>query len=211
MTVDLHLLERWLTGWSLARGLPLPEHLGGGLVVEVGRPEQLRRHVFVEAGRELQERALHVHEPCVYLKAAVDTDAMRLALPERWKIEEPGYFMYRPEKLAGRVSPPAGFAINVDKEHGAFVVRILDASGEVAAIGRVALNRGTAVFDRIETLEPYRRRGLGTVLMCELDVLAEQAGASERLLVATAEGRELYLKLGWQVLTPYSTAVLRTP
>lgn len=38
MNVDLNLIERWLTGWTLARGVPLPTRHGGGLVVEVGWP-----------------------------------------------------------------------------------------------------------------------------------------------------------------------------
>lgn len=44
--------------------------------------------------------------------------------------------------------------------------------------------------------------------MFALDALAEQAGVSERLLVATEAGRALYIRLGWLVLAPYSTAVL---
>lgn len=208
MNVDLNLLERWLTGWSLARGVPLPRHHGGGLVVDVGAPEQARRHVFVEAGRELRECALQINEPFVYLKAAVDVDAMRLALPDRWKIESPGYLMSSPGKMAGPVTPPAGYAPSVETEHGALVVRFADATGQTAAIGRIVLSGGTALFDRIETLEPHRRKGLGTALMFALDALAEQAGATERLLVATAAGRELYLNLGWLVVAPYSTAVL---
>lgn len=208
MNVDLHLLERWLTGWSLARGLPLPRHDGGGLVVDVGLPDQFRRHVYVDAGRELQECACQIHDSFVFLKAAVDVDAMRLALPARWKIESPGYLMSRSGKIAGPVAPPAGYTAGVEVEHGGHAVRLVDETGQTAAIGRVVVNRGTAVFDRIETLEAHRRKGLGSALMVALDALAEQGGASERLLVATEAGRELYLNLGWLVLAPYSTAVL---
>jgi hypothetical protein len=68
---DLTLLERWLTGWSRSRGLPLPYHDGGGLTVEVGLPDQLRRHVFADAGPALQARAEAIHTPSVYLKAPV--------------------------------------------------------------------------------------------------------------------------------------------
>lgn len=207
MNVDLSLLDRWQTGWSLSRGLPLPTHDGGGLVVEVGLPEQVRRHVFVEAGRELRECAAHIHAPFIFLKAAVDPDQMRRALPPRWKIESPGYLMARPA-AAAPVAPPAGYSASVDLEHGAHVIRFADATGQTAASGRVALNGASAVFDRIETLEAHRRKGLGTALMSALDALAAQAGASERLLVATEAGRALYLSLGWQVLAPYSTAVL---
>jgi GNAT superfamily N-acetyltransferase len=96
----------------------------------------------------------------------------------------------------------------VETEHGAQLVRITDPAGETAAIGRVAVHGATAVFDRIETMEAHRRKGLGTVLMHALDALAVRAGASERLLVATEAGRALYASLGWQVLAPYSTAAL---
>jgi GNAT superfamily N-acetyltransferase len=211
MNVDLNLLERWLTGWSLARGLPLPRHHGGGLVVDVGWPEQLRRHVFLDAGRELRECASQIHDPFIYLKAAVDADQMRLALPAQWTMESPRYLMYRPTAMAGPVAPPAGYIAEVEVGHGAYVVRYADSTGQVAASGRVVLNRGSAVFDRIETLEPHRGKGLGTALMSALDALAEQAGVAERLLVATEAGRALYFGLGWQVLAPYSTAVLPGP
>jgi GNAT superfamily N-acetyltransferase len=211
MLVDLGLLERWLTGWSLARGLPLPGHYGGGLVVEVGWPEQLRRHVFLDAGRELRACASEIHAPFVYLKALVDPEQMRLALPLPWRIESPRYLMYRPTAIGKSVTPPAGYVATVGAEHGAAVIRFTDASGQTAALGRVVLNGKSAVFDRIETLEPHRGKGLGTALMFALDGLAEQAGVSERLLVATEAGRKLYVNLGWLVVAPYSTGVLPAP
>lgn len=208
MSVDLSLLERWLTGWSLARGLPLPRHHAGGLVVEVGAADQLRRHVFAEAGNAFRECASQIQDPFIYLKAAVDADQMRAALPQRWEIGSPRYLMYRPAAMAGSVTLPSGYAMNVKVEHGAYVVRSTDSTGRTAAIGRVVLHCGSAVFDRIETHVEHRRRGLGTALMFALDALAEEAGVSERLLVATEAGRSLYQSLGWLVSAPYSTAVL---
>lgn len=211
MNVDLSLLERWLTGWSLARGLPVPRHHAGGLVVEVGSADHLRRHVFAEAGNALRECACQIHEPFVYLKAAVDSDELRAALPQRWEMGSPRYLMYRPVAMAGSVALPSGYAMNVRVEHGAYVVRFTDSSEQTAAVGRVVLNRGTAVFDRIETHVEHRRRGLGAALMFTLDNLAEKAGVTERLLVATEAGRDLYKSLGWMVLAPYSTAVFSAP
>ncbi|MFB9244656.1 GNAT family N-acetyltransferase [Massilia antarctica] len=208
MNVDLSLLERWLTGWSLARGVPLPRHHGGGLAVDVGWPDQWRRHVFVDAGEALQACASHIHEPFIYLKAPVDPDHLRRALPARWTIEAPHYLMYRSTPISASAAPPAGYTANMEEENGASLIRLLDAAGQTAAIGRVVLNHGTAVFDRIETVESHRRRGLGGALMIALDALAQQAGTTERLLVATEAGRALYLSLGWRVLAPYSTAVL---
>ena len=69
MNLDLSLLERWLTGWSLARELPLPSPFGGGSVVEVGWPEQVRRHVFTDAERAPQACARHLHAPLYLFKS----------------------------------------------------------------------------------------------------------------------------------------------
>lgn len=211
MHLDLGLLERWLTGWSLARGLPLPRHYGGGLVVEVGWPEQLRRHVFVEAGEALQACAAHIQAPFIYLKAAVEPAHMQRVLPATWQLEPPRYVMQCPTAMPKFISPPVGYVAQVTVEHGASVVRLVDATGQTAAIGRVVLHGESAVFDRIETLENHRRKGLGSSVMCALDALVRQAGMSERLLVATEAGRALYASLGWQVVAPYSTAVLPAP
>lgn len=48
-----------------------------------------------------------------------------------------------------------------------------------------------------------------SAVMLALDALAAADDyAAERLLVATGACRALYASLGWQVLAPYSTAVL---
>ncbi|MES2127840.1 MAG: GNAT family N-acetyltransferase [Pseudomonadota bacterium] len=209
--IDLPLLERWLGAWSQSRGLPLPRHAGGGLVVDVGWPDQLRRHLFLDAGPALQACAATIDAPHIFIKAAVDPATLRAALPERWTIGSARYLMQRTAPMTGSHALPGGYARRIDSEHGAAVLRFLDAQGQVAALGRLVVNGGTAVFDRIETHEDHRRKGLGRALMGALDILALQAGANERLLVATEAGRALYASLGWSQLAPYSTAVLATP
>lgn len=209
--IDLPLLERWLTGWSLSRGVPLPVREEGGLRVEVGMPLQVRRHVFLDAGPALQACAGQIHAPYIYLKAPVDTAVLRAALPARWTVEEPGYLMLSRAPMLRRVELPSAYAIEESVEHGAKLVRVLHANGELAASGRITLHEGCAVFDQIVTSESHRRLGLGTVVMQSLDALATQAKASERLLVATEAGRGLYMSLGWQLLAPWSTAVLPAP
>ena len=204
--VDLALLERWLCGWSAARGLPLPRRAGGGLVVDVGWPDQLRRHVFVDAGDALVACAQAIDEPLVFIKAAVDPAVLRAALPSRWRIESPRWLMACDVPMP--LAAVAGYRIVEHVEHGATVVRFVDGDGAVAASGMLAMNGATAIFDRIETAPAHRRRGLGRALMGELDARARKRGARERLLVATAAGCALYLRLGWRVLAPYATAVL---
>ena len=208
-TVTLALLERWLSGWSRSRGLPLPRHAGGGLVVDVGWPGQLRRHVFPDAGVALRTCAAGIHPPFVHLKAAVDAELLREALPAGWTIEAPAYLMRHCGPMTPAHTLAFGYDIDLSVEHGAYVVRVADGTGAIAASGRITLHDGTAVFDRIETLEPHRRKGLASVVMLALDQLACQAGVTERLLVATEAGTALYASLGWLHVAPWSTAVLR--
>jgi GNAT superfamily N-acetyltransferase len=209
VNLDFALIERWLTGRSLARGLPLPIHDGGGLRVEVGSPVELRRHVFLDAGAALQVCAAQVNASNIFLKAAVAPELMRAALAPHWYIDNPGYLMCGPPRMTGNAELPPGYRITVETEHGGQIVRVFNASGELAAAGRVSLHAGCAVFDQIVTEEKHRRLGLGTIVMHTLDALAEKAGVTERLLVATEVGRSLYERLGWQVLAPWSTAVQR--
>jgi len=204
----LALLERWLTGWSRSRGLPLPSHVGGGLTVEVGWPDQVRRYLFTDAGADLRACAAHIHAPFIFVKATVDAAVLRRALPARWSIQAPGYLMTRTGPMTAAVTLPARYRVVLSVEHGGYVLRVIDDAGALAATGRIVLAAGTAVFDKIETMEDYRRRGLASVVMLTLDRLAIQAGVTERLLVATAEGARLYQQLGWQHLAPFSTAVL---
>ncbi len=205
------MLERWLTGWTMARGAPLPRREGGGLVVDVGTADEVRRHVFVDAGRALQECASVIRDPFIYLKATVDLEQMRRALPWRWQIEAARYFMRLPAAMAWPIAPPPGFTTRLEHDHLAQVVRFVDAAGETAASGRVVMYQETAVFDRIETHDPYRRMGLGRAVMSALGQLAQAEGARERLLVATEAGRYLYASLGWEIIAPYSTAVIPPP
>ncbi|HEU4775603.1 MAG TPA: GNAT family N-acetyltransferase [Telluria sp.] len=207
MQVSLDVLERWLTAWSLARGLPLPVREQGGLSVEVGLRDQLRRYVFVDAGPALQACAARVTEPFVHLKAAVDPAPMRQALPPGWELEELRYLMWHDGAMAAGSAAPAGYTITAKREHGAHLVRFIDAEGTIAAAGRVVLHGKTASFDRVMTHELHRRKGLASAVMLELDRMAVQAGVSDRLLVATEAGRSLYLTLGWQLLAPYSTFI----
>lgn len=206
--VDLALLERWLCGWSLARGAPLPRREGGALVVEVGEPDQLRRHVYASADAAFREWVAQISAPRIHVKAAVDAPTMRAALAPHWQLGEPRYLMRCAAPMLPSRDLPPGFTLLTTREHGALVIHVCDPAGEPAASGRVVLRNGTAVFDRIDTLAPYRRRGLASALMLALDALAVDACVAERLLVATEAGRALYASLGWEVVSPYSSALI---
>lgn len=205
---DLSLLQRWLTGWSRSRGLPLPRHEAGGLCVEVGWPDQLRRHVFADASAALRACADAIHAPRIHVKATVDCATLRAALPARWSIEAARYLMTHAGPMRAAVTLPAGYTTLFTVEHGAYVIDVIDGAGVLAASGRITLDAGTAVFDRIGTDAAHRRQGLASAVMLSLDQLATQAASAERLLVATESGAALYPHLGWHHLAPISTAVL---
>ena len=206
--IDLHLLERWLTGWTLSRGVPMPVREENRLRVEVGLPLHVRRYVFLDAGAHMLDCAKQIHEPHIYLKVAVDPEVLRAALPPRWEVEAPGYLMQHSGPMSMQAELPSGYTIEYSTEHGAKLVRVMHADGDEAASGRITMHEGSAVFDQIITAESHRRRGLGTVIMQNLDALATQARVTERLLVATEAGKGLYTSLGWRLLSPWSTAVL---
>ena len=77
---------------------------------------------------------------------------------------------------------------------------IVTSDGEPAARGSVAVVNDLAVYDRIITEPRFRRRGLGTYVTRALTAVALEHDAEGGLLVATADGLELYRYLGWENL-----------
>ena len=90
--------------------------------------------------------------------------------------------------------------------HVGFALSVLDEAGEEAARGKLVLRGRIAIFDQIETEETHRRRGLGSAVMRALGAEAARRGASRGILVATPAGRALYLSLGWETLSDYTSA-----
>ncbi|WP_420833425.1 GNAT family N-acetyltransferase [Sphingomonas pollutisoli] len=88
--------------------------------------------------------------------------------------------------------------------------RVFSQEGTIAASGYAAETQGVFIYDRIITEPAHRRRGLGQALMIALRATRKQPDSPE-LLVATEEGRALYSTLGWETISPYSTASIVTP
>ncbi|MCG2586163.1 GNAT family N-acetyltransferase [Massilia sp. TS11] len=209
MSVPLALLENWQRGWSLARGLPAPVHADGGLVVEVGQPGQLRRHLFCSAGPALAAVAARIDAPHIFLKVCAAPEAVRAVLPAPWAFDQPRFFMQCVGPMAPGPALPAGYQFSQTRLGPLTTLQVRAPDGSVAASGHLVRFGTVAVFDRIETAEAHRRRGLASALMRALDQGA--AGAAQRLLVATAAGQALYATLGWDTLSPYTTAFLPEP
>jgi len=202
------LLETWVRGWAVSRELGAPEADGEGWRVDVGWPQQLRRHVFARPCETLRSLGAAIDEPWVFLKCCTTPEHLRELLPARWTVQARSAFM-RHEGTPPVAPPlPAGYGLEVSGTAAVPHVSVLADDGSQAADGRVAFAGDTAIFDRIGTHAAHRRRGLGRAVMCALHGIAQARGARQALLVATQEGEALYRTLGWRVMEPYASAVI---
>lgn len=201
------LLWRWVAARSVARGLPLPVPDRGGMRVDTGLPEEVRRYVFAGPGPGLRELASSIHTPHVYLKVCADAGALRSLLPQRWQLQPAGYLMAHDGPPALALPLTAGYRVELVQDGPVTAARILAADGATAASGYAAEHDGVFILDRIRTGDAHRRRGLGKALVTALGSM-QRAATARRVLVATDEGRALYSSLGWRVLSPYTTIVI---
>lgn len=85
--------------------------------------------------------------------------------------------------------------------------RVIAPDGALAASGCAAESVDVFIYDRIETAQDHRRKGLGIAVMIALGT-ARKSLISPQLLVATGEGRNLYASMGWTVLAPFAAATI---
>ncbi|MEU4560664.1 GNAT family N-acetyltransferase [Actinoplanes sp. NPDC023936] len=107
---------------------------------------------------------------------------------------------------AGTATPPPSYTIRIAVLDDVVVASVVDATGEIAASGRLAQAGQAGVIDQVETAPAHRRRGLGRTVMRTLSHHATRLGMRGGVLVATDEGRDLYRSLGWTVRTPIAAA-----
>lgn len=202
------LVETWVEGWTVARGTSRPVPVLGGFRVDVGWPQQASRYVFPRLSAAVEQRAAEINDPWVFLKVCAPPDRVRTVLPERWIIQSSSYFMTCVAPMSGATQAPDGYKLEVVEGPALISVKILTRAGDLAANGHAALVNGHAIYDRIETNEAHRRRGLGRVVMKALESLASARGVHKGVLVATEDGRALYEQLGWRLNSPYTSAVI---
>ena len=114
--------------------------------------------------------------------------------------------MSAPLSGEGVVVDPA-YRLEVVDDAASTEVRIM-AGAEVAARGKAALTGEFAVIDQVETAPDHRRRGLGKSVMSALSEATTRRGATTGVLVATEDGRALYSRLGWTLVSPVTAAWL---
>ena len=198
----------WVRGWALSRGTADPVIEPDGFRIDVGLPEHRVRYVLPDPD-SAGPRASGLTEPGTWLKVCGSPEQVRPALSSRWTVGAPEFLMSTGLGTRPPTTPPDPYTVELHSTGDVHDVVVRAADGGCAAKGRVAVRGRAAVIDVVETDPAHRRRGLGSVVMSELERVAAADGAVRAVLVATESGRALYEKLGWTVESPITAAHLR--
>ena len=215
LSSDSHLdvFLSWIRGWALTREVAPPVPVADGFHIHVGAPRQFARHVFPHASPTLAELGSTITQPWVFLKAAVEDDALRALLPASWQMQAGGFMMTCGDApfsgTAAALPPGYTLAVEADPARAALAHASVHApDGTLAASGHLAIGEHRATYDRIGTEPAHRRLGLGGAVMRALQAHAHARGRHAGVLVATPQGRALYESLGWRLHAPWATAVI---
>jgi hypothetical protein len=205
--IDPTLVFAWQTAHSIARGSPPPVHDRGGFRVDTDSEKEVKRWVFPQQCDGLRAIAHDVAAPRHYLKLCGTNEELRSALPARWEVQPENYFMMAAVTLIDTKPLPNGYKMELRQTGPVTQARVLAPDGALAASGCAAESADVFIYDRIETAQDHRRKGLGIAVMIALGT-ARKSLISPQLLVATGEGRNLYASMGWTVLAPFAAATI---
>lgn len=209
ISADPDLIATWLKGWALAHDTAMPTSSGHGWHVHVGLPDQKARYVFAAPEPAFWQLAETITEPLVYLKVCASHDQIRHLFPARWVTEQRGFMMTRNGPPPSLRTMPDSYRLVLTERPAGLTCTLYAADGTDAASGSVILADDMAVYDRIRTDEAHRRKGLAGIVMVTLQEAAHEMGRQRDMLCASQMGRPLYESLGWQVHSPYTSAVIQ--
>lgn len=205
--IDPKLLFAWQAAHSIARGSPVPVHDRGGFRVDTHSEKEVKRWVFPALCDGLREIAHDITAPRHYLKLCGSDEELRSALPARWEIQPANYLMTTAITDLDTKPLPAGYRMELHQAGPVTRASVIAPNGDLAATGCAAESAEAFIYDRIETAQDHRRKGLGVAVMVALGS-AKRSPATQQLLVATEDGRGLYANLGWTVLAPFAAATI---
>lgn len=190
---------KWAFGYCAARGFshPVARTTPPALWFDVGKPDQTARLILGDVSGDAAAAAFAaVDAPHIYVDIAAPREAILPHVPPHWRPRDPMWLMAaEPDMPTARATPD--FTIEVAESTDRFEAVARHADGSLAARGVLGIHGTTAVYDQIVTEPQFGRRGLGSAIMAELGGLAVRRGVAECLLVATADGKALYERLGW--------------
>lgn len=202
-------IRKWLTGWSLSRKLPLPVAFKSGFKVDVGYDTQVARYVFPEINDDFIQLSQTIKDPWIFLKVCASRNKVVRAVSATWKIQPIGYMMICNSSMQINKSELRDdYKLKYETYDSVHKIQVLNQEGQVASIGHLILVDDLAVYDRISTGTDYKRKGLASCIMNELEKIAISKGIFKNILVATEEGKLFYESLGWNLYCPYTSIVI---
>ena len=203
---DFQLISAWLSARSVARGLPAPVPEFGGLRIDTLSDREVQRWVFTQVTPGLIALGTTICEPRHFIKLCAPGEVLMEALPPAWRLQ-PSHCVMVAAKPWPHIGAPTGYCLETVSSGAVTHVRVLDQGGLLAASGYAAETADVFVYDRIETAPGHGRKGLGSAVMSALSA-AKRSPATVEILVATDDGRRLYKRFGWRVISAYSTATI---
>ncbi|TDC52263.1 N-acetyltransferase [Jiangella ureilytica] len=198
---------RWHAGWVTARDYRSSVD-GDVVTVRIGLPDRITETILLSDDPDLYaDVAARIGGPSRWLTAPTSDRARTeaAAVAAGFELHPPEWLMSR--ALDDQLGPaaPDGYEVWLSGRPPVLVAEVVTAGGDpraLAAKGHLAVagaGDADAVADRIFTVPAHRRRGLGSVVMGALTAAARERGARTGLLVASADGRKLYERLGWRL------------
>lgn len=200
------LFSTWLTGWSTCRGYEPSDDGSTTSVVHTDRDNETE-HFLYEPSTELFLRVAEETKADPTRSLSVVTSRLQELIdavdPLGMRILDRKQSLMSADMLAQDVEDPRlpdeGYTFQRQRDGECQRVSV-QFDGEPAAHGSANVVGEYAVFDRIVTVDEFRRRGLATFVMRALIAGALEEDVTTGLLLTTAEGRALYEFLGWEHL-----------
>jgi hypothetical protein len=205
--VDPKLIFSWQAAHSIARGSPPPVRDRGGFRVDTYSEKEMKRWIFPQLCDGLRAIAQDITAPRHYVKLCGSDEELRSAMPVCWEIQPTNYFMMAAVAPLDTKPLPNGYRMELHQAGPVTRACIVAPDGHLAASGCAAETADVFIYDRIETAQDHRRKGLGVAVMIALGN-ARKSLVGPQLLVATGDGRNLYANLGWTVLAPIAAATI---
>ena len=115
------------------------------------------------------------------------------------------YFNFRWEKLRKPLGMPKD-TLKDDKEQDSCHLIAVDSDEEVVGTGRLHFNNEQEGQIRYMAVnESIQRKGLGSSIVLELEMMAKKKGAKKMVLNARENALNFYLSLGYKEIEPYES------
>lgn len=191
------IVDRWTTAWVHLKKFDLVAE-GRAVKIHTRLPSREWEYLIAEPAPAELDALIHAvgDDPRKAFTVVTRQPETYLALAIEPTLDRDDEMLMTRELTRMDASMPDGIELKWN-EDGKRVNVLLISGDQLAASGHAGVVGTDAVFDRIETMPAFRRRGLGTLVMGFLESWAYVRGARTGILAASDQGQPLYAALGW--------------